>query len=81
MKFKTTGVCCSEINFEVENNIVKSVHFKGGCAGNASGIAKLVEGMGINDVIEKLEGTTCGHKSSSCPDQLAKALKAVKEQS
>lgn len=79
MKFKTSGVCCSEINFEIEDNILKSVSFKGGCAGNTAGISKLVVGMKINEIIEKLEGTTCGFKPTSCPDQLAKALKSAKE--
>jgi uncharacterized protein (TIGR03905 family) len=74
MIFKTSGVCCSEINFEVEEDLVKSVSFKGGCSGNASGISKLVVGMPIADVISRLEGTKCGHKSTSCPDQLSKAL-------
>lgn len=75
MIYKTSGVCCSEISFEVEDNIVKSVNFKGGCSGNASGISKLVAGMTIDDVITRLEGTTCGYKLTSCPDQLTKALK------
>jgi uncharacterized protein (TIGR03905 family) len=75
MIYKTSGVCCTEINFEVEDNIIKNVIFKGGCSGNASGISKLVIGMAIDDVINKLEGITCGYKSTSCPDQLCKALK------
>jgi uncharacterized protein (TIGR03905 family) len=76
MIYKTSGgVCCSEINFEVEDNIVKSVNFKGGCSGNASGISKLVVGMTIDEVISRLEGTKCGFRPTSCPDQLSKALK------
>lgn len=75
MIYKTKGVCSSEIEFEIENDIIKSVKFMGGCSGNASGISKLVEGMNVDDVIARLEGTTCGFKSTSCPDQLAKALK------
>lgn len=75
MIYKTNGVCSTEIEFEIEDDIIKSVKFKGGCSGNASGISKLVEGMKVDDVIERLEGTTCGFKSTSCPDQLAKALK------
>lgn len=78
MKFKTKGTCSTEINFEVEDNKVKSVSFVGGCNGNLKGISSLVEGMSIDDVITKLEGTTCGFKSTSCPDQLAKALKEYK---
>ncbi|ROR23660.1 uncharacterized protein (TIGR03905 family) [Mobilisporobacter senegalensis] len=79
MKYKTHGVCCTEIDFEVENNIIKSVEFKNGCAGNTAGIAKLIVGMSVDDVIEKLEGTRCGFRETSCPDQLAKALKSIKE--
>ena len=75
MRFKTSGVCSSEINFEVENNCVKSVQFTGGCNGNLQGIARLVEGMPVDEVIKRLEGVRCGMKSTSCPDQLAKALK------
>lgn len=75
MIYKTSGVCCTEINFEVEDNIVKNVIFKGGCSGNTSGISKLVVGMPIDEVIKRLEGTTCGVRSTSCPDQLSKALK------
>jgi uncharacterized protein (TIGR03905 family) len=79
MLYKTSGVCCSEINFEVEDNVVKNVIFTGGCSGNTSGISKLVVGMSIDEVITRLEGTTCGFKSTSCPDQLSKALKEWKE--
>ena len=78
MQFKTKGTCSTEINFEVEDNKVTSVIFVGGCNGNLKGISSLVEGMSIDDVITKLEGTTCGFKSTSCPDQLAKALKEYK---
>lgn len=75
MVFKTSGVCCTEISFEVEDNIIKAVNFKGGCSGNASGISKLVVGMPVDEVINRLEGTKCGYRSTSCPDQLTKALK------
>jgi uncharacterized protein (TIGR03905 family) len=77
MIYKTSGVCSSEITFEIEEetNIVKAVHFIGGCNGNANGISRLVVGMPVDEVIDKLEGITCGYKSTSCPDQLAKALK------
>ena len=78
MVYKTKGTCSSEISFEIEDNKVKSVSFLGGCNGNLKGIASLVEGMDIDDVITKLEGTTCGFKSTSCPDQLSKALKEYK---
>ncbi|HEX3077376.1 MAG TPA: TIGR03905 family TSCPD domain-containing protein [Lachnospiraceae bacterium] len=76
MKFKTSGVCCHEIEIEIDNNVVQKVTFLGGCSGNTQGIAKLVEGMPVEDVIERLEGLKCGFRSTSCPDQLAKALKS-----
>lgn len=75
--YKTKGVCSSKIDFEVEDGKVKNVAFTGGCNGNLKGIAKLVEGMQIEDVIEKLENLTCGFKNTSCPVQLANALKEV----
>jgi uncharacterized protein (TIGR03905 family) len=75
MKYKTSGVCCSDINFDIEEGIIKSVTFNGGCSGNASGLAKLLAGMSVDEVITKLEGTKCGGRSTSCPDQLSKALK------
>lgn len=75
MEYRTHGTCCSEINFEIENNIIKSVQFKGGCNGNLQGIAALVVGMDKDEVIKKLEGIHCGVKATSCPDQLSKALK------
>lgn len=80
-EYKTQGVCSRKIYFELDGNIVKSVKFEGGCNGNLKGISSLVEGMTVEQVAEKLSGTTCGFKSTSCPDQLAKAvLKAYKEQ-
>ncbi|MDF2473806.1 MAG: hypothetical protein K0R21_1588 [Anaerocolumna sp.] len=75
MQFKTNGVCSSQIDFDIENDVIKNVKFKGGCAGNAIGLSKLVEGMKVDEVISRLEGTTCGTNPTSCPDQLAKALK------
>jgi uncharacterized protein (TIGR03905 family) len=72
--FKTSGVCSSLINFDIIDNKVRNVSFLGGCSGNASGIASLVEGMDVNEVIKKLKGIKCGFKSTSCPDQLASAL-------
>lgn len=75
MKYRTSGVCCSEINFEIEKDIIKSVEFIGGCAGNTMGLSQLVVGMPIKDVISKLDGIKCGMRPTSCPDQLAKALK------
>lgn len=75
MSYQTVGVCAKRIDLEVEDGIIKDVKFVGGCAGNTLGISKLVKGMKAEEVIEKLEGTRCGAKPTSCPDQLAKALK------
>ena len=77
-EYKTKGTCSQRILFDVENGKVKNVQFIGGCNGNLKGIAALVEGMDIDDVIARVEGTTCGMKSTSCPDQLAQALKTAK---
>ena len=76
--YKTKGTCSREINFEVENGKVKNVQFICGCNGNLKGIGALVEGMDIDEVIARVEGVTCGMKATSCPDQLAQALKAAK---
>lgn len=75
MVYKPKGVCSREINFEIEDGIVKSVNFVGGCAGNSAGIARLATGMPVSEVIRRLEGVTCGYRPTSCPDQFAKALK------
>lgn len=76
MIYKTSGVCCTEIDLDIDNDgTIKSVKFINGCAGNTSGLSRLVAGMKVDDVIAKLEGTTCGRKPTSCPDQLAQALK------
>ena len=76
--YKTYGVCSRTIDFEVENNIVKSVKFNGGCAGNTTGVAKLAVGRTVDDLISTLEGIQC-RNGTSCPDQFAKALKQYKE--
>jgi uncharacterized protein (TIGR03905 family) len=76
--YKTSGTCSREISFDVENGKVQNVQFYGGCNGNLKGIGALVEGMDIDDVIARVEGITCGMKSTSCPDQLAQALKQAK---
>lgn len=78
MVYKTKSTCSQAINVEAENGIIQSVQFVGGCAGNTAGIAKLVAGMKVDDVISLLEGTTCGMRPTSCPDQLAQALKQLK---
>ena len=69
------GVCSRQMIIEVEDGIVRDVEVIGGCHGNLQGISALVEGMQVEDVIERLEGLRCGFKSTSCPDQLAQALK------
>lgn len=74
MKFKTNGVCSRSIDFDVIDNKVTNVRFEGGCSGNTQGVAALVEGMDIDEAIHRMEGIKCGFKSTSCPDQLAKAL-------
>jgi uncharacterized protein (TIGR03905 family) len=73
--YKTKGVCSQAINFEIEDSIVKSVEFIGGCAGNTQGVSRLVEGMNVDEAINRLEGIKCGSRSTSCPDQLAIALR------
>ena len=74
-EFKTKGTCAQRIFVDVEDGKVKNVQFVGGCNGNLKGIAALVEGMDVADVIARVEGIRCGMKSTSCPDQLAQALK------
>ena len=74
------GVCSRNISIETEGDTVVSVKFTGGCNGNTTGISRLVAGMKIDDVIAKLENTQCGFRGTSCPDQLAQALKQIKKQ-
>lgn len=78
-QYKTKGTCSQMIYFEVEDNKVHNVSYLGGCNGNLQGIGKLVEGMDIDEVIHRVEGIHCGMKPTSCPDQLATALKQAKE--
>lgn len=79
--YKTHGTCSTEIHIELEDGIVKDVAYVNGCNGNTQGIASLVRGMRAEDVIRRLEGIRCGMKSTSCPDQLARALKEMLAQS
>lgn len=74
MVYKTKGTCSSQISFELIDGKLHNVAFTGGCSGNLQGIAALVEGQDAKEVISRLEGICCGSKSTSCPDQLAKAL-------
>lgn len=78
-QYTTQGTCSRIIDFEVEDGIVRNVRFTGGCHGNLQGIGALVEGMKIEDVIARLDGILCRDKPTSCPDQLARALKLVKD--
>ena len=79
-QYKTSGTCSQMIYFDLEDNKVKNVKFVGGCNGNLKGIAALVEGMDMDEAIARIEGITGGLKKTSCPDQLAQALKEVKAQ-
>lgn len=76
--YKTKGVCARSILIDVEDDTVKVVRFEGGCSGNTQGVATLVEGMKVDDVIKKLSSIKCGFKNTSCPAQLAEALKEYK---
>ena len=75
------GVCSAQIEFEVEDKILKNVRFTRGCNGNTQGISRLVEGMEVTEVIRRLKGTDCGGRGTSCPDQLARALELSLEES
>ena len=79
-KYKTRGVCSNEMRFEIEDNIMKNLVVIGGCNGNLQGISALVEGMDIDEIINRLKGIRCGSKDTSCPDQLARALEVAKKQ-
>ena len=74
ISYNTHGVCARQIDMEVENGVIVSAAFTGGCSGNTQGVAALVVGMSIEDAIKRLRGIKCGFKSTSCPDQLAIAL-------
>ena len=75
MQYRPKGVCSQLIQFDIEDNKVKNVVFTGGCNGNLQGIARLIEGMDVEEAISTIDGIRCGFKATSCPDQLAKALK------
>ena len=78
-KYFTRGTCSMQIIVDYTGNVIDNVTFIGGCNGNLKGISQLVKGLTFDEVIKKLEGTTCGFKPTSCPDQLAQALKQIKE--
>ena len=79
-EYTTKGTCARKILFDVDNGKVHNVQFINGCSGNTQGVARLCEGMDVNEVIDRLDGIRCGGKPTSCPDQLAKALKQLEEQ-
>lgn len=79
LSYKTKGVCSQEIRFDLDGDTIKHVEFIGGCSGNTQGVARLVEGMKAEEAIARLEGIQCGFRPTSCPDQLAKALKLALE--
>lgn len=78
-QYRTKGTCSQQILFDIEDNKVFNLQFIGGCHGNLQGISKLVEGMDVDEVIARLDGIRCGMKQTSCPDQLANALKQTKK--
>lgn len=78
-KYKAQGICARNIDIELDGNIIRDVHFDGGCDGNHNGISAIIKGMRAEDVIEKFSGIRCGFKNTSCPDQLARALKVALE--
>ena len=75
-RIKTSGVCASEIPFDIEGDLIKHVEFIGGCPGNAIGLSNMIVGQSLNEVISKLRDVKCGGKNTSCPSQLALALEA-----
>ena len=79
LRYKTQGTCSKAITVEAEGDIIKSVVFEGGCHGNTQGITALIAGMKVDDAISRLEGIDCHGKGTSCPDQLAKALRELKD--
>ena len=76
--YKTEGVCSRMIDLDIDGNTIVKVTFTGGCSGNTQGVAALVAGMSIDEAISRIEGIHCGPRPTSCPDQLAQALKAYK---
>ncbi len=78
--FTPKGVCSVRIEFDLDNGIINNVEFTRGCSGNTQGVGALCEGMRAEDVVKRLEGINCGGKGTSCPDQLAKAVRAAMEQ-
>lgn len=76
-QYRTKGVCARSISFDIRDGLVTDVRFDGGCNGNTQGVARLVEGMPAEEAVRRMEGIQCGFKGTSCPDQLARAIKAA----
>ena len=79
LEYRPRGVCSQRIEIDVEDGLVQDVQFTGGCSGNLQGISRLVKGMPVEEVISRVEGVRCGFKPTSCPDQLAQALKQFRD--
>ena len=79
-RYTPQGVCSTQIIVEIENGVIKNLKVINGCNGNLQGIASLVKGMNIDEVIKRLKGIKCGFKNTSCPDQIARALEKIKEE-
>ena len=79
LEYRPRGVCSQRIEIDVEDGLVQNVQFTGGCSGNLQGISRLVKGMPVEEVISRVEGIRCGFKPTSCPDQLAQALKQFRD--
>ena len=75
IEYRPEGVCSQLMTIDVENGIIEKVEVRGGCSGNLQGISQLLVGMKAEDAVKKMEGIRCGYKATSCPDQLAQALK------
>lgn len=79
-EYRPRGVCSTNFTFDIEDNVIKSLSVTGGCNGNLKGISNIIKGMDVDQVISAFDGIICGSKASSCPDQIARALKAYKEE-
>ena len=77
--YKTKGTCSTQIDLEINDNVISNVKFYGGCNGNLQGIPRLVEGLTVDEIVEKISGIRCGMRDTSCPDQLAKACLEARE--
>lgn len=79
--YRNRGTCSSEVSFSIEDGIVSDISFRGGCNGNLQGISRLAQGLSAEEVIKRCEGIRCGMKATSCPDQLAQALRSAMQDS